>query len=283
MNKFRDYTKKYGLKLAALVLVVALLSGFTARSSQNGIGGFESGSMALALPVTQASSGVVGWLESVYGYMFRYDALKAENEQLKTKLAKAESDTRKLQEIEQENSNLRSLLELREKHSDFTLETAYVVDRPASNWSRSFTLTKGKESGIEVGNCVIDSGYDLVGQVSEVGDGWCTVRSVVDADMRAGALVGEGGSAAMIVGEFSLMQKGQVKLSYLADKTKLAEGDTIVTSGKGGAFPRGLTIGTVAAVSTEAGGQAEYAAVAPAADLSGVSEVFVIKKFNVTE
>ena len=283
MKQFKDYTGKYGLKLAALVLVVALLSGFTARGSQSGIGAFENGSVALALPAEQASTGVVGWLESVDGYMFRYDALKAENEKLKTELAKARSDTRKLQSVEQENSNLRSLLELREKHSDFTLEAAYVVDRPASNWSRSFTLTKGSESGIKVGNCVVDSGYDLVGQVSEVGDGWCTVRSVVDADMRAGALVGEGGSAAMIVGEFSLMQKGQVKLSYLADKTKLVEGETIITSGKGGAFPRGLTIGTVASVSTEAGGQAEYAAVNPAADLAGLTEVFVVKNFKVVE
>ena len=283
MNRFGEYAKKYGLKLGALVLVAALLSGFTARGSQNGIGAFENGSVALALPVSEGSNGVIGWLEGVYGYMYRYDQLKAENEALKTKLAKTEAENRKLKEADTENEKFRQLLELREKHSDFKLETAYIVDRPASNWSRSFTLTKGKESGIKVGSCVIDSGYDLVGQVSEVGDGWCTVRSVIDADMRAGALVGEGGSAAMIVGEFSLMQKGQVKLAYLADKTRLAEGDMIVTSGKGGAFPRGLTIGTVAAVSTEAGGQAEYAAVAPAADLNAVSEVFVVKEFNVTE
>jgi rod shape-determining protein MreC len=283
VKQFKDFTKKYSLKLGALVLVVALLSGFTARNAQNGIGPFENGSVALALPVSQASTGIVGWLEGIYGYMFRYDALKAENEALKMELAKAKADQRKLAAVEQENSNLRSLLQLREKHSDFTLEAAYVVDRPSSNWSRSFTLTKGSESGIKVGNCVIDSAYDLVGQVSEVGDGWCTVRSVIDADMRAGALVGEGGSAAMIVGEFALMQKGQVKLSYLADKTKLVEGETIITSGKGGAFPRGLTIGSVTSVSTEAGGQTEYACVTPAADLDGISQVFVIKSFNIVE
>ena len=69
MKQFKDYTGKYGLKLAALVLVVALLSGFTARGSQSGIGAFENGSVALALPAEQASTGVVGWLESVYGYM----------------------------------------------------------------------------------------------------------------------------------------------------------------------------------------------------------------------
>lgn len=283
MNRFWEYTKKYGLKLLSLVLVAALLSGFTTRASQNGVSAFENGSVALALPITEGSNSVVGWLEGIYSYMYRYDALKAENEKLKTELDKAQAQIRKLKEADAENARFRSLYNMREKHSDFTLEPAYVVDRPASNWSRSFTLTKGKESGIKVGNCVIDSGYNLVGQISEVGSGWSTVRSVVDADTRVGALVGESGSAAMIVGEFSLMQKGEMKLAYLADKTKLVEGDVIVSSGKGGAFPRGLTIGKVSAVSTEAGGQAEYAAVTPSADLDTVSEVFVVKQFNVTE
>ena len=269
--------------MGAVVLVIALLSGFAARSSQDGVSMAENGAVSLALPVAQGSSGVVGWLEGIYSYMYRYDELKAENEKLKTELDKAQTENRKLKEAEAENARLRNLYNMREKHSDFTLEPAYVVDRPSSNWSRSFTLTKGKESGIQVGNCVIDSGYNLVGQVSEVGSGWCTVRSVIDADTRVGALVGEGGSAAMIVGEFSLMQKGEMKLTYLADKTKLVEGDVIVSSGKGGAFPRGLTIGKVSAVSTEAGGQAEYAAVAPTADLEGVSEIFVVKEFNVVE
>jgi len=283
LNRFKEYTKKYGVKFGAFVLLAALLSGFAARGSQNGVSAFESGSVALAMPVTQASSGVVGWLEGIYSYMFRYDELKAENDKLKTELAKAQAENRKYKDTDAENARLRKLFDMREKHSELTMEPAYVVDRPSSNWSRSFTLTKGKESGIKVGSCVIDSGYNLVGQVSEVGDGWSTVRSVIDADMRAGALVGEGGSAAMIVGEFSLMQKGEVKLAYLADKTKLVEGDTIVTSGKGGVFPRGLTIGTVSSVSMEAGGQAEYAAVTPAADLNGISEVFVVKSFSIVE
>lgn len=283
MNKFMDYVKKYGPRMGAVVLAIALLSGFAARSSQDGVSMAENAAVSLALPVAKGSSGVVGWLEGIYGYMYRYDELKAENEKLKTELDKAQTEIRKLKEAEAENARLRNLYNMREKHSDFTLEPAYVVDRPSSNWSRSFTLTKGKESGIKVGNCVIDSGYNLVGQVSEVGSGWCTVRSVIDADTRVGALVGEGGSAAMIVGEFSLMQKGEMKLTYLADKTKLVEGDVIISSGKGGAFPRGLTIGKVSAVSTEAGGQAEYAAVTPTADLDGISEIFVVKEFKVVE
>lgn len=283
MNKFNAYFRKNGIKFFLIVAAAALISGFASGNSEGNVSAAENAAVSLTLPVKEGSTGLVAWLENVYGYMFRYDALKAENEELKAKLAQAELKLREAKEAENENRQLRSLLNLREKHSDFVFESAKIIDRPISNWSETYTLSKGKESGIALGNCVIDSGYNLVGQVIEVGTGWATVRSVIDADMRVGALVGEAGNAAMVVGDFSLMNKGEAKLTYLTEETKVLEGDVLITSGKGGAFPRGLTIGTVTSVLTEAGGQIEYATVAPACELGALSEVFVIKDFNVIE
>ena len=51
----------------------------------------------------------------------------------------------------------------------------------------------------------------------------------------------------------------------------------------GGVFPQGLLIGTIAEVHTEAGGQSPYGVVEPACDLDQLSQVFVIKDFNVVE
>lgn len=283
MNKFNAYFRKNGIKFFLIVAAAALISGFASGNSEGNVSAAENAAVSLTLPIKEGSTGLVAWLENVYGYMFRYDALKAENEELKAKLAQAELKLREAKEAENENRQLRSLLNLREKHSDFVFESAKIIDRPISNWSETYTLSKGKESGIALGNCVIDSGYNLVGQVIEVGTGWATVRSVIDADMRVGALVGEAGNAAMVVGDFSLMNKGEAKLTYLTEETKVLEGDVLITSGKGGAFPRGLTIGTVTSVLTEAGGQIEYATVAPACELGALSEVFVIKDFNVIE
>jgi len=237
----------------------------------------------LPLPVKQGSSGLIGWLEGIYGYMFRYDTLAAENEDLKVQLAEAQKQLREAEEAKSENERLRDLLALREKHEDFVFEDASIVDRPPSNWSVTYTISKGEESGIAVGNCVIDSKYNLVGQVIEVGSGWATVRSAIDADMRVGTLVGEGGNAAMVVGDFALMQKGEAKLTYLTEETQVLEGDILITSGKGGAFPKGLEIGTVTSVKSEAGGQVEYATVSPSCELGALSQVFVIKDFNVME
>lgn len=269
--------------MGIIVLIVALISGMAVSRSEGDAVVLKDAATALSLPVKQASTGFVGWLEGIYGYMFRYDSLAAENEALKVELAETKIQLREALAAETENEHLRELLELRDKHKDFVFESAKVIDRSTSNWNRTLTLNKGKESDIAVGDCVIDSSYNLVGQIIELGSGWSTVRSMVDADMRVGALVGESGNAAMVVGDFALMQKSRVKLSYLTNETQILEEDILLTSGKGGSFPPGLVIGFVESVNTEAGGQVEYAVVAPAAEPGALTQVFVVKDFDIVD
>ena len=123
----------------------------------------------------------------------------------------------------------------------------------------------------------------LVGQVYEVGKNYASVRTVIDVNMDAGVLVGESSIAAMIVGDYALMKEGCCKLSYFTDDVTLFTGDSIVTSGKGGAFPSGIVVGTVTELRSEAGGQSYYAVVKPSVDLSLLSQVFIIKDFEVIE
>ncbi len=123
----------------------------------------------------------------------------------------------------------------------------------------------------------------LVGQGFELGTNWATVRSVIDVNMDAGVLVGEGSIAAMLVGDYALMQEGKCKLSYFTEDVTLFTGDSVVTSGRGGAFPSGIVVGTVTELRSEAGGQSFYAVVDPAVDLSLLSQVFIIKDFEVIE
>lgn len=281
MKKFKQYMKTTGLAMLALIFAVTLLSGFAQSRSQGEATALQNVAEAMSQPTKRASGGFVGWLESIYGYMFKYDQLAKENEELKIQLAEAKIELRAADAAKDENQRYRQLLELREKHKSFVFESAYVIDRGTSNWNSVFTIDKGTECGIEVGDCVIDSCYNLVGQITELGDGWATVRSVADADMRVGVLVGEGGNAAMVIGDFALMQSRQMKLSYLTDETQVLEDDELLTSGKGGSFPSGLTVGFVDSVHTEAGGQVEYAIVNPGCELGALTQVFVIKDFSI--
>lgn len=275
------YLKKNGIRILALVVVaaVAVLIGV---NMSGGTGLFKNAAGALRLPLQSAVTSIANYLEGVYGYLYEYDSLKAERDDLELRLAEAEEKVRQANEALEENERLRDLLDLRDRHTDFVFESARIVSWNASNWASDFTISKGSDNGVEMGNPVVTETGALVGQVIELGDTWATVRTVIDVDMNVGALVGEAGNAAMIVGDFTLMHEGKVKLTHLTEGTQLLIGDPIYTSGKGGIFPQGLLIGHIYTVNTE-GGQTQYAVIDPDCDLGSVAQVFVIKEFDIVE
>lgn len=280
----KHYLKQYGVRLAILVVAAALIIGLASRGKENGRAGALAGvTNSLRIPIQGAVGSVVDWMQGIYGYIYQYDKLVAENESLRKQLAEAQEQVRESAEATEENIRLRTLLGYLEKNTTFVTESAMITSWDASNWVSAFTISKGSNQGIERGDCVITESGMLVGQVFELGTNWATVRSVIDVNMDAGVLVGEGSIAAMLVGDYALMQEGRCKLSYFTEDVTLFTGDSVVTSGRGGAFPSGIVVGTVTELRSEAGGQSFYAVVDPAVDLSLLSQVFIIKDFEVIE
>ena len=280
----KDYIRKYGVRLAALVLCCALLVGLAGRKKEDG----SSGAIAklsndLSSPVQRSVGSMVAWLEDLYGYIYDYDQLVQENESLRSQLAKAQDEARSASEFKEENLRLRSLLGYLEQHTDYVTESAQIVAWDASNWVRAFSISKGTNFGIEKGDAVItEEGY-LVGQVAEIGSNWATVRTLVDVNMDVGVLVGDTEIAAVVVGDYALMQENCCKLSYFTEDVTLFLEDRVITSGNGGAFPPGLTVGIVSELRSEAGGQSYYAVVRPATNINTLSQVFIIKDYEVIE
>ncbi len=279
----KQYLKKNGIKLGIIVLVLALIIGVGSYFLEGNAGLMKNITGAVKAPVQRMVSSVAEWLEGVYGYLYEYDALVAENERLRAELTESQEEARNGYEAIEENARLRELLNFKEKHSDMTLESAKVVSWTTSNWAHSFTISKGSSADIAVGDAVITEYGVLVGQVTELGTNWAVVSTVIDINTNIGALVAQSGASGMLIGDFALMQDGYAKLTYLADGTQIYTGDEILTSGSGGAFPQGLVIGTVATVQAEAGGQIEYGLVKPNVDLTSLVQVFVVKDFEVIE
>ena len=279
----KEYLKKYGVRMGIIVAAAAflILVGAAARGGSTGL--LQNVTGIVAAPMQKVLSSTVNWFNTIYGYLYQYDSLMAENESLRTQLADAQQSARDGIEASEENVRLREALNLRQKHTDYVLESAKVVLWSSSNWSSSFTISKGRSSGIELGDPVITEYGALVGQVTELGENWATVSTLIDVDMSVGAYVGATGSSGMVVGEFALMQNKTAKLTFLADGAQIFEGDEVLTSGSGGAFPAGLVIGTIANVQTEAGGQIEYGIVVPQCNLDSLVQVFIIKEFTVVE
>ena len=279
----KEYLRKNGLRVGIIVAAAALIIGLGAAARDGRIGFVQNLSGILKSPIQKVLSSAVNWFDSMYGYLYEYDSLMAENESLRSQLADAQKSARDGIEASEENTRLRKLLELREKHTDYVMESCKVVLWSSSNWSSAFTISKGSASGIELGDPVITEYGAVVGQITELGTNWATVSTVIDVDMSVGAFVGATGNSGMVVGEYAFMRDKTAKLTYLADGAQIFVGDDVLTSGSGGAFPAGLMIGTLTAVQTEAGGQIEYGIVEPQANLDSLVQVFVIKDFTVVE
>ncbi len=281
----KDYIKKYGLRVGAAVIAVVLVVVLATTLLNGRAGLFANFSGAVSSPVAQAASSAIEWIEGIYGYIYKYDQLVAENNSLRAQLAQAQQAAINAAENEEENQRLRGLLEFKEKHTDYVLESAKITEWSGSNWESTFRISKGENNAtnpIDVGDCVITEYGALVGQIIEVGDSWCTVRTLVDSAIDVGALVGEAGAVGMCVGDFALMQQDQLRLTYLSENAQLVEGEAVLTSGRG-SIPQGLIIGYINAVLSEGNGQSMYGVVEPACDLGSLSQVFIITDFVTQE
>lgn len=279
----KQYLRKNGIKIGILVLIVVAIAGVSAYLLKGNAGPVTNVTGTVKSPIQRTVSSLAEWLEGLYGYIYEYDQLSAENERLREELTEAQEKVRDGEAAIEENERLRKLLDFKEKHSDMTLEPAKIISWTSSNWSSSFTISKGSGNDIAVGDSVITEYGVLVGQVIEVGTTWATVRTVIDISTNIGAFIAENGTSGMIVGDFAMMQDGFVKLAYLTDEAQVFTGDTVMTSGAGGAFPQGLVIGSISSVQAEAGGQIEYGMIKPGCDLKSLVQVFVVKDFEVVE
>ena len=281
----KQYIKKYGPRIGAAVMAVVLIAAVAAALLNGRAGLLANVTGSLSSAVGQAASSAAEWIEGIYGYIYEYDQLVAENNALRAQLAEAQQSIISANEFEEENVRLRELLNFAQRHTDYVLESAKITEWSSSNWESTFRISKGSDNAtnpIEVGDCVITEYGALVGQIIELGDSWCTVRTVVDSGIDVGALVGEAGAVGMCVGEFSLMQQNELRLTYLSENAQLVGGEAVLTSGRG-SIPQGLIIGYISAVLSEGNGQTIYGVVEPACDLGSLTQVFVITDFTIQE
>ena len=277
----KNFLKNNGLWIlfaaAVISVVLALMSVFSNTSSP-----LVNLANTLASPFRAAYTAVAEWFNDKQKYYQDYTALEEENEQLRRQIAEMEADIRQGQLDSAENERLRSLLDLQEERPDLTedIVLANVTEHAVTNWTATLTISSGTNSGLEVGDCVMDELGNLVGIVSAVGTNWSTILTLVDTETSIGAQVFRTGDLGVAQGNFSLMGENRLRLDYLPADCDLLGGDLVVTSGLGGFYPAGLVIGSVEEVQLDDSGASSYAVLAPAADFSQLQQVVVIRSYD---
>ena len=159
--------------------------------------------------------------------------------QEKNRLLQWQAAARKL---EIENKNLRGLLNFPvEPAAGFI--TARAIADTGGAFANSVVINAGNKSGIRKGQATI-TGEGLVGRVTDVGARSSRVLLITDLNSRIPVVLQSSQARAILAGD----NTHRPKLIHLSPGASISQGDRIVTSGHGGAFPPGLPVGLVASV-----------------------------------
>ena len=118
--------------------------------------------------------------------------------------------------------------------------TGRIISYSGGAFTRSILINVGSKNGAKQGQAVMGS-FALVGVLVEVGDDYSRVLLTTDLNSRIPVKIQNSHVPGILTGDNSL----SAKLSFLPQETKLAEGQIIITSGRGGVLPPDLPIGMV--------------------------------------
>lgn len=255
--------------LAVLIAVVSTISGSTSS-------GFVQTLMG---PIRNLTASATRSVERFYNYAYNYENLEAENTVLQEKIASMEESIRSADTLERENERLRELLNLAEEHDDYRFLSAYIIAWDSANWKSTFTINKGSGDGLEAGMCAVTEFGQVVGLVTEVGDNWATITTILDSSLEISASVSSSGYTGVVEGSYRTGEEGSLRLSYLPTDAVMKNGDQVVTAGST-LYPKDLILGYVADAGLDETGASKYAVLDPAVDFGNLEQVFLITDYS---
>lgn len=263
----------------ALILALLLTAGLAVADTLTEFSIPNMIVQGILTPIRAGANALQTQAEQFYSYIFRYEALRAENEALREKIAQMEDSARLADSVSRENERLRSLLDLTQAHDDYVLVDAYIISWSSNDWTSSFTLNRGTSSGIEPGMCAITANGEVVGLVTEAGTNYAVVKSVLDSSLEISATIASSGHNGMVQGSYITGQTGMMRMDYLPSSAVIRNNDQVVTAGST-VYPRNLILGYVVDAGFDDTGVAKYAILKPAADIQNLEQVFILTAYN---
>lgn len=230
------------------------------------------------IPVTLLGSGISGGRSMVAGLWQRYIDLRGvseENRQLKTDLVRIDSEIVRLREKLAEYRNLQNLLETT-NYDGYQRITARVVSRDVNHLFGTVIIDKGSFHGIQKDQPVVDA-TGLVGRVILVTTLSSRVLLITDERHGSGALITKVPGVDHYGVIRGIRDNFYCEMDFLTTPVLLENGQTVVTSGQDGLYPRGLLVGRVANPADKSASTQQRNVIAPAAALDRLDLVSVLQ------
>ena len=261
--------------LLRIVLVCSLLLPFVVFSSilQPWKNGNLAGMVAqeLLYPIEYVWEKTTGWLSSLWTHYISLSKASIENDSLKQKIGSLSARILDYEEQQLEISRLRKLLGFSQHYAGQQI-AAEIIGSVRSEHFFTLRIAKGSWDDVHIGMPVV-TGNGIVGRIIRTGKKFSDVHILTDPNFYLdvllqrtrvrGILQGKGGGYCLL----TLNQRADVKI-----------GDTVITSGILGSFPKGLPVGKVIRISYESDDVSQTIMVEPWVDHRSIEEVIVLKE-----
>ena len=198
-------------------------------------------------------------------------SVTAENQHLKEENARLRQETYYASEGLQELARLHTLVRFDDKW-DYPIVTARVVGHNPGRFLTTLVINRGTSHGVKE-NMPVFSMNGLVGKITKASFTHSRVQLLVDPNLKLSVLERK----SRVVG-FLESVDGHLLTAMIPSHAGVKEGDTLITSGLGGIFPKGIPVGTVKAVRKSDLDVMRQMDVAPFQEFSSLEEVFVMEK-----
>lgn len=229
----------------------------------------------------QPAASIAGFFEDIANLRTIYE----ENEQLRLTAAAYARDKINYNYVVRENERLQEALHFTESQKrmyDYNYLIAQVVAVNNDANSQTLVINLGSENGIKK-DMAVTTVKGLVGLVSEVRPFTSTVTPITELDetsptsnLIAATIMGREDESFGIISGYD-NDSDRLIMTKIPENDQMIVGDTVITSGLGNVYPRGLVIGTVESKEVGDFGLTNTASVKMSADFEHLTEVFVVQ------
>lgn len=266
-NIIKEYRHYVVTLILAVIPLIALNSGGKSAADLHWL---DRIAVQISGPVQNAITWTIDttW-DGIEGYLLLLHTRDV-NRELSEENRKLFKEIAGFQEMALENHRIKKLIEFNDPIAGKKI-IARVIAQDVSPEFRSLRLDKGYEKGIVKGMAVITP-EGIIGRVLRVSKDFSDVLTLLDSSSAIDGIIQRSRSRGVIEG----LSESSLTMKYLRRTDDIQVGDQVLTSGIGGIFPKGLSIGKISNVSKQNFGITQKVEVSPSVDFSKLEEVTVI-------
>lgn len=270
---------KINLKSKYLLIIMSIVAFsliFVTFSTDVFSGPVKNAASYVVVPFQNGINVVGDWLTGLTDGFRNTQELAEENRELQAKVDELTLQNQGLLENQAELLRLQELLQVGEDYSQYNKIGAEIISKDPGNWYSTFIINKGTADGLAVDMNVIAQG-GLVGIITEVGDHWATVRSIIDDTSNVSAMIANTNDHCVVTGNLTLMNSDKIEFSQLTmEEGTVVEGDAVVTSNVSEKYQTGILIGYISEMDLDANNLTTSGTIIPSVDFKHLREVLVI-------